>query len=173
MEDKFGEDIDYVAALHADHAPHRHVHVVALVPGKLTKKDLAIMRGRGQVAAYQQRKILDRTLTPQRERPYPVPYRTGRPLKRERPVQIRPKGLTRRSETHLTPVPVAILPEGLSTCTCPSCNAFHIHHRGNSNSVHRCKNCKRPLHAAGRLRLFPSPNRRSEKGRGREMGWEL
>src|SRR5918992_6063201 len=38
------KEVTWVAAEHADHAPHRHVHVVACVPGKLTVEDFEVLR---------------------------------------------------------------------------------------------------------------------------------
>ncbi len=38
------QTIQFVGAIHNDHAPHRHVHVIALVPGKLTRNDFALLR---------------------------------------------------------------------------------------------------------------------------------
>src|SRR5205809_175366 len=34
LADRIGKQTFWVAAEHADHAPHRHIHVVAVVPGK-------------------------------------------------------------------------------------------------------------------------------------------
>ncbi len=56
-------DILYVAAEHADHAPHRHVHVLALVPRRLTKLDLAALRTAATTAAVLQRTSRDAALT--------------------------------------------------------------------------------------------------------------
>src|SRR5438874_13737220 len=33
LEDRVQREVQWVAAIHDDHAPHRHVHVVAVVPG--------------------------------------------------------------------------------------------------------------------------------------------
>jgi hypothetical protein len=38
------QTIQFVGAIHNDHAPHRHVHVIALVQGKLTPNDFALLR---------------------------------------------------------------------------------------------------------------------------------
>src|SRR5918911_2528737 len=40
LAERLQTDILYVAAEHNDHAPHRHVHVLALLPHRLTKHDL-------------------------------------------------------------------------------------------------------------------------------------
>ncbi len=56
------QDILYVAAEHNDHAKHRHVHVVALVPCRLTKADLAALRSAATAAAVLQRTARDAAL---------------------------------------------------------------------------------------------------------------
>src|SRR5947209_10842037 len=35
LEERIQQPLSWVAAVHDDHAPHRHVHVVAVVPGRL------------------------------------------------------------------------------------------------------------------------------------------
>src|SRR5690242_5321576 len=44
LEDRFQQPVQWVAAVHADHAPHRHVHVIAIVPQRLTVQDLQRLR---------------------------------------------------------------------------------------------------------------------------------
>ncbi len=38
------QTIQFIGAIHNDHAPHRHVHVIALISGKLTRNDFALLR---------------------------------------------------------------------------------------------------------------------------------
>ncbi len=59
LEERLKQTIQFVAAVHNDHAPHRHVHVIALVPGKLTRDDFALLRETATKAALFQRKELD------------------------------------------------------------------------------------------------------------------
>ena len=44
LEERFGQKLSWVAASHQEHAPHRHVHVIAVVPGKLYPADFQAMR---------------------------------------------------------------------------------------------------------------------------------
>lgn len=44
LEDKLHKPLLWVASLHADHAPHRHVHVLAVVPTKLYAPDFERLR---------------------------------------------------------------------------------------------------------------------------------
>src|SRR5713101_2326992 len=39
LEDRVQKSVQWVAAVHADHASHRHVHVVAVVPARLQVQD--------------------------------------------------------------------------------------------------------------------------------------
>ncbi len=63
LAERLQHDILYVAAEHDDHAPHRHVHVLALVPTRLTKLDLAALRTAATDAAGLQRSARDAALT--------------------------------------------------------------------------------------------------------------
>ncbi len=62
LAERLQKDILYVAAEHADHAPHRHVHVVALLPGKLAKQDLQLLRETATAASQLQRRARDLAL---------------------------------------------------------------------------------------------------------------
>jgi hypothetical protein len=62
LAERLQKDILYVAAEHNDHAPHRHVHVLACLPGKLAKPDLEILRSAATTAAVLQRKERDLAL---------------------------------------------------------------------------------------------------------------
>src|SRR5690349_16166286 len=40
LEDQIGTQIQWIAANHQDHAPQRHMHVLAILPRKLSRDDL-------------------------------------------------------------------------------------------------------------------------------------
>src|ERR1051326_5967074 len=44
LEDRLQREVQWVASIHDEHAPHRHVHIVAVVPGKLQVQDFQSMR---------------------------------------------------------------------------------------------------------------------------------
>lgn len=44
LEKRLGQNIQFIGAIHNDHAPHRHVHVIALISGRLTPQDFALLR---------------------------------------------------------------------------------------------------------------------------------
>ena len=54
LEGRLKKEIQFVAAEHNDHTPIRHVHVIALIPGKLNVADLEALRmAATQVALFQ------------------------------------------------------------------------------------------------------------------------
>jgi hypothetical protein len=44
LGERVQKDVPYVAVEHNDHAPHRHVHVLALVNGRLNTQDFQVLR---------------------------------------------------------------------------------------------------------------------------------
>ena len=59
LEEQLQKEVSWVAAVHDDHAPHRHVHVVAVVPHRLQVLDFQAMRQAATAAALAQRHELD------------------------------------------------------------------------------------------------------------------
>ena len=59
LEEHIQREVSWVAAEHDDHAPHRHVHVVAVVPGRLQVQDFQAMRQAATAAALAQRNERD------------------------------------------------------------------------------------------------------------------
>src|SRR3954453_2430580 len=73
LEERVGESIVWVAAGHGDHAPHRHIHIVAVLPKRLFVKVFQRLRGRAGQACREQRRFLDHGQNQKRERLYQVP----------------------------------------------------------------------------------------------------
>src|SRR6266566_6938342 len=59
LEDRFQRPLQWVAAIHADHAEQRHVHAIAIVPGRLNVQDFQRMRSAATEEALEQRRQLD------------------------------------------------------------------------------------------------------------------
>ena len=59
LEERLNKQIQWVAAEHDDHAPHRHIHVIAIVPGRLQVQDFHTMRQTATAAALEQRRHHD------------------------------------------------------------------------------------------------------------------
>ena len=47
LEDRLQKQVQWVAAEHDDHAPHRHVHIVAVVAGRLHVQDFQALQTDG------------------------------------------------------------------------------------------------------------------------------
>src|SRR6266702_4810420 len=59
LEDRFQQPLQWVAAVHADHAEHRHIHAIAIVPQRLNIQDFQRMRSAATEEALEQRHQLD------------------------------------------------------------------------------------------------------------------
>src|SRR5918992_3799067 len=79
------QEVQWVAAEHDDHAPNRHVHVVAVVKRKLHTRDFQAMRQRATEAALFQRKERDLARDQQPRRRF-ARYQTAPGFAREFPL---------------------------------------------------------------------------------------
>jgi hypothetical protein len=59
LEDRLQKEVSWVAVEHNDHAPHRHIHVVAVVPGRLHVQDFHALRTEATTACLEQRQERD------------------------------------------------------------------------------------------------------------------
>jgi hypothetical protein len=59
LEQRLHQQVQWVAAEHDDHAPHRHVHVIAVVAGRLNAQDFQALRQTATEQALFQRKERD------------------------------------------------------------------------------------------------------------------
>ena len=55
LEKRLQKQVSWVAVEHADHVPHRHVHVVAVVPGRIQVQDFQALRTTATQACLEQR----------------------------------------------------------------------------------------------------------------------
>ena len=55
LAERTGKPVAWVATTHADHAPHRHVHIIAVVHGKLQREDLRAVTNRATQECREQR----------------------------------------------------------------------------------------------------------------------
>jgi hypothetical protein len=62
LEERIHKQVSWVAAVHADHAPHRHVHVLAVVAGRLNAQDFESLRQAATAASVSQRMQADQVL---------------------------------------------------------------------------------------------------------------
>ncbi len=68
LAERTGKPVAWVATTHADHAPHRHVHVVAMVQGRLSRDDLRSLTDRATQECREQRCERDAVREAQRAR---------------------------------------------------------------------------------------------------------
>jgi hypothetical protein len=68
LEERLQKQVQFVATEHNDHAPHRHVHVIALIAGRMSKQDLQALRETATAASLLQRKARDLAQEQRRER---------------------------------------------------------------------------------------------------------
>jgi hypothetical protein len=83
LEERYGKSIQFVAAIHDDHAPHRHVHALVILNGRrLTREDFAALRDHARNRALTQRRYKDRVrrleLLEERSRSYRPPFAYAR-----------------------------------------------------------------------------------------------
>jgi hypothetical protein len=148
LEERVKKSVLWVAAVHADHAPHRHIHVVAIVPQRLTVRDFTFLRHRTTEVSRQQRRFLDLGQHQKRERPYPVPY-----FAQPRPSSRMGDWVSQQGGS-VGPNP------SIHTCACPRCSTTRVH--SIRDPVHRCDGCGILLHKPPELVLA-----RREAGWGR------
>jgi hypothetical protein len=61
LEERLGQPVQFVATIHDDHAPHRHMHTLVLVQGRrLTREDFQALRLEATKRALSQRRLRDR-----------------------------------------------------------------------------------------------------------------
>jgi hypothetical protein len=59
LEDRLQTPVAWVGVVHADHTDVRHVHIVAVVSGRLGKEDFAALRHAATEASLEQRRLRD------------------------------------------------------------------------------------------------------------------
>jgi hypothetical protein len=168
LEDRLGQPVLWVGAIHADHAPHLHAHLIAVVPKQLYVKDFATLRQRATEACLEQRRFLDLARDHTRERPYPLPtaanLSAGRHDQRKTYAFSKPphaRNWGRYEQAAALAVSGGKSAPPLRTCTCPRCQTVHIHRT--RDPVHSCS-CGLILHRQKQLTL-------QRKGREGERAW--
>ena len=134
------QEVQWVAAEHDDHAPNRHVHVVAVVKRKLHTRDFQAMRQRATEAALFQRK--ERDLAREQQRPRrSTSYQSAPGFTREFPIYSA-KGAGRQL-AHMRPA--------YTIQTCFHCGYLQV--KPLSKGVQTCLNCGWKLYQRPQPRL--------------------
>jgi hypothetical protein len=140
LERRLKQEVQWVAAEHDDHAPNRHVHVVAVVKGKLHIPDFEAMRERATEAALFQRRERD-LAREQRPRRWFVRYQRAPGFSREFPIYSA-KG-TGRQFAHVRPASTLQI--------CFHCGNLQV--KPLSRGVQTCLNCGWKLYQKHQPRL--------------------
>jgi hypothetical protein len=134
LDTRLNNALVWVGALHADHAPHRHVHILAVSPRRLTVRDFARLRLTATRESVAQRRTLDFGQEPQTRQRF-TPFQTSKYHRTDRLSQHVAGG---GSAAHM------------HACTCPRCGTPHVEY--GRNRVHQCT-CGLTLHRPRELRL--------------------
>jgi hypothetical protein len=59
LQEQLGRPVQFIATIHNDHAPHRHVHGMLIMQGKLSREDFKLLRDTATQEAKLQRRTLD------------------------------------------------------------------------------------------------------------------
>jgi hypothetical protein len=133
LSQRLKKQIAWIAAEHNDHAPHRHVHVVAAVPRRLRVQDFQALRLTATTAAYSQRRERDLALN------FSSRTRRARPFR-----ALKTKARVGKPHPVILGLPIPL-------CTCPRCGYGGLLHT--PSRVHRCDACGFKLHQENVLRL--------------------
>jgi hypothetical protein len=144
LEERLKQEIAWVAAEHDDHTPNRHVHIVAVLKGRLKVQDLAFLRLSATQAVLSRRQQLDLNRDP---------GLTRGNLHGQRDRRANSK-LTRAKTGAALGGSGGVIPSSstsLVKCICPNCWWKHSKHA--EDRVHRCNSCGQTLHQGSRLQL--------------------
>jgi hypothetical protein len=153
LEERYGRPIQFVAAIHDDHSPHRHVHALVILNGRrLTRSDFASLRSHARARALTQRRFRDRVRRLEYLAERSASYRPPFPFQRRD---------TTRGRFYRQSRP-------LQSYTCPLCGEYRA--LPFNFSGYRCLRDGRLLRRDKPYELhrqLPPPRRRWERGRER------
>jgi hypothetical protein len=139
LEERYGKSIQFVAAIHDDHASHRHVHALVILNGrKLTRADFASLRDYARNRALTQRRYKDRVRRLEYLQERSASYRPPFPFQRRDSAKGR-----------------FYHPVSLCSYLCPVCGRYQA--LPYSRQSYRCLSDGRPL-----VRARPSERSRSQ-----------
>jgi hypothetical protein len=142
LDKRLNHALVWAGALHADHAPHRHVHILAISPRRLNRKDFKELRLTATNESLAQRRELDKD---REQKPH---------IRLTHSRSIRPDYTNRKTSRQARGGSQA----SMHICTCPRCGATHVAY--GRNRAHPCT-CGLLLHRKKEPAL-------QRKGGGRE-----
>jgi hypothetical protein len=129
LETRLKTSIQFAAVVHDDHAPHRHIHVLALLSKKLSRADINFLRYRTTAVAQLQRRILDLKQGRMLDAGHKPARQKTQPFSRG----VRP--ISAKSSLY---APAPIRPRQ----SCPSCSeGFTQPMRKIARDLHKCTSC--------------------------------
>jgi hypothetical protein len=129
LETRLKTTIQFAAVVHDDHAPHRHIHVLALLRKKLEKVDINFLRHKATAVAKLQRRILEL----KSERSLAASHKPARQKTRRVSRGVRP--INAKSSLY---APAPMKPRQ----SCPSCSeGFAQPMRKIARDLHKCTSC--------------------------------
>jgi hypothetical protein len=153
LEKRLQTPLAWAGALHDDHTPIRHVHILAAIPRRLQPDELEFLIGEATQLSLSQRRFLERGASR-------LPWQQQTPWPRLK------TGTYGTYTTHQSRIPASVphgggpAPRAHTTCTCPRCHYPQTHNR--QTDSHPCISCGIMLH---KKRALVRPQR---KGRGLE-----
>jgi hypothetical protein len=166
LEKLLKQDIAWVAAEHTDHAPHRHVHLIAILKQKLDSLDFKYLRLAATEASLFQRQQLDLALGIRRQHSY----------RRQTPGRNITWGASRgfSSQASLRPalpsgrhVSRGVAPPRPKTCFCYHCGLRQA--KSYFGGLQHCIRCGSELRWERKIVLRTTTSTRRE----RQVVWEL
>jgi ribosomal protein L37AE/L43A len=131
LEQRLKTGIPFAAFFHADHSPHRHVHVLALINKKLSQKDLDALRESATKISSIQRRIRDRA--PERA---PTQKHTPR-LKTQLASKPVGRGVVRRKAS----AGIGVAPAKTEVACPRGCGGYAQTMKRLSSKIQRCESC--------------------------------
>jgi hypothetical protein len=120
LDTRLNNSLAWAGALHADHAPHRHIHILAISPRRLNREDFKELRLTATQECLLQRSELDYDREPNAQKRLTPSHSMKRTYKdRQTSRQLRGGSQAR-----------------MHICTCPKCGATHVEY--GRNRAHPC-----------------------------------
>jgi hypothetical protein len=153
LKKRLNTALPWAAALHDDHTPIRHVHILAAIPRRLQPDELEFLIREATQLSLSQRRFLERGTSR-------LPWQQQTSWPRLKTVKYD------TYTTHRSQIPASATHSGgparraHPTCTCPRCHMPQTHER--KRGMHQCISCGLMLHQKRAVSL------QARKGRGLE-----
>jgi hypothetical protein len=134
LDTRLNKSLVWAGALHADHAPHRHIHILAISPRRLYRQDFKELRITATQESLSQRRALDYDREPKPHKRLAHSY------------SVKFDSTKRETSSHMR----GGSQPSMHICICPKCGAHHVEY--GRNRAHSCT-CGLLLHKKKELIL--------------------